>query len=197
MKRRVEILRKKEIFKRHIFRIEEAQFQHERYNGEMSEVLTRLSFERGESAAVVIHDPKTDKVVFTEQFRYSTYEKGPGWMLEIPAGTVDDADDDDPKVTIRRELMEEIGYDVARFRKVVSFYVSPGATSERIHLYYATATPRAKKGKGGGLVSEGEDIRVVSMTFAEAMKKIETGDIVDAKSIIGLQWLGLRIAKTV
>src|SRR5262249_52373328 len=128
-------------------------------------------------------------VIFTEQFRYPAYEKGPGWLLEIPAGTIEDGETDDPRVTLRRELMEEIGYEVMQFRKIASFYVSPGATSERIHLYYAAASPTDQKGKGGGLAAEGEDIRTVVMSVADALKKIESGEIVDAKTIIGLQWL--------
>ena len=192
MKRRVEILSQKEVFARHFFHIKEVRFRHECYNGQMSDVLTRLNFERGDSAAAIVHDPKADKVIFTEQFRYSAYEKGPGWLLEIPAGTIESGEVSDPRITLRRELMEEIGYEVSQFRKIASFYVSPGATSERIHLYYAAATPTDHKGKGGGLHSEGEDIRLVAMSVAEALKKVETGEIVDAKTIIGLQWLQMQ-----
>ncbi len=192
MKRRVEILDQKQLFKKHFFHIEEAHLRHELQDGSMSEVLTRLNFVRGDSAAVVIHDPKTDKVVFTEQFRYPSYTKGDGWLLEIPAGTVEDDENDNPQVTLQRELMEEIGYDVSKFRHISTFYVSPGGTSERIHLYYAAATPKQKTATGGGLVSEGEDIRIVTLKFEDAFKKIETGEIVDAKTIIGLQWLKLK-----
>ena len=92
----------------------------------MSDDLVRLNFERGDSAAVVLHDPQTDLVIFTEQFRYPTHAKGPGWLLEIPAGTVDDDDEDDPIRTMRREVMEEIGYRVDKLKYICKFYVTPG-----------------------------------------------------------------------
>ncbi len=98
----------------------------------------------------------------------------------------------DPTITLRRELMEEIGYRVNSFRKIASFFVSPGGTSERIHLFYAAISPKDKIASGGGLVSEGEDVRMVTMGVKEALYKISTGDIVDAKTIIGLQWLQIN-----
>jgi nudix-type nucleoside diphosphatase (YffH/AdpP family) len=190
--RRVQIISKRVDYQKFFFQIEEVRLRFERYDGSMSPELVRLNFERGDSAAVLIHDPKTDTVVFTEQFRYPTYTKGPGWLLEVPAGTIDAEESDNPKVTLKRELLEEIGYDVSKFTKISSFYVSPGGTSERIHLYYAVATPKHKVARGGGLAKEGEDIRIVTMKLDDAYRKIETGEIVDAKTIIGLQWLKMK-----
>jgi nudix-type nucleoside diphosphatase (YffH/AdpP family) len=189
---RVEIIDEQTVFQKHFFVIKEARLRHALFNGDMSPELDRLNFERGDSVAVVLHDPHQDAVILTEQFRYPTYEKGPGWMLEIPAGVIEIGENQDPKVTLKRELMEEVGYDVSAFQRVYTFYVSPGGTSERIHLYSATATAKNKIGSGGGLAAEGEYIRFIWMPFDEALNKIEAGEIVDAKSIIGLQWLQLR-----
>jgi nudix-type nucleoside diphosphatase (YffH/AdpP family) len=190
--KRVEIIEEQVLFRKLFFTIKEAHLRHELYSGKMSQELRRLNFERGDSAAVLIHDPDEDSVVFTEQFRYPTYPKGPGWLLEIPAGTVEAEETDNPQVMLKRELMEDIGYDISKFTKICTFYVSPGGTSERIHLFYATASAKHKVGEGGGLVSEGEDIRVVTMKLDEAFKKIDSGEIVDAKTIIGLQWLKMK-----
>ncbi len=191
MPKQVKIIREKRVFDHH-FKIDEAHLQHELFNGEMSPELTRLNFNRGDSAAVILHDPLLDTIIMTEQFRYPTYTKDHGWILEIPAGTVEADETADPTITLRRELIEEIGYSVTNFRKVVSFFVSPGGTSERIHLFYAAIKPQDKIAAGGGLVSEGEDIRVVTMGVKEALHKIPTGDIMDAKTIIGLQWLQIN-----
>ncbi|HEX2907580.1 MAG TPA: NUDIX domain-containing protein [Phototrophicaceae bacterium] len=196
MPRRVEILRQEITYQKFFFTIEEARFRHELYNGEMSDELTRLSLERGDSAAVVLYDKVHKNVILTEQFRYPAYKKGPGWLLEIPAGTVEDDEDGHPDLTMRREIMEEIGYNVkTSLRKVMTFYVSPGGTSERIHLYYATATPKDRVGSGGGVLGEGEDIRVLAVQLNTALKYIAEGKIVDAKSIIGLQWLQLNVSQ--
>lgn len=192
---RVEIDHQEIIFRKFFFRIEEARLRHERYDGSMSDEMVRLNFDRGDSAAVVLHDPEQDTVILTEQFRYPTHAKGPGWLLEIPAGTVEEDEDDDPIRTMRREIMEEIGYHVENLEHISNFYLTPGGSSERIHLYYGTVSPQDRKGAGGGVLSEGEDIRILSMPVARAFAMIESGHLVDAKSIIGLQWLQLNHAR--
>jgi nudix-type nucleoside diphosphatase (YffH/AdpP family) len=194
MAKRVEIISENEIFKRHFFKVNEAKLKHEQYGGAMSSELTRLNFERGDSVAILMHNPDDDTIVLTEQFRYSTYkpenEKETGWILEIPAGTVEKGETAED--TVRREVKEEVGYEVEEVRHLSTFYVSPGWTSERIMLYYASVNPKNQTGKGGGVISEGEDIRVMLVKVNEALAKIDTGEIKDAKSIIALQWLQLH-----
>ena len=191
MPQQVKIISEKRVFDG-FFKVDEAHLQHEIYNGAMSVELRRLNFNRGDSAAVVLHDPLADTIIMTEQFRYPTYTKDHGWILEIPAGSIEADEVPDPTITLRRELMEEIGYRVKSFRKIASFFVSPGGTSERIHLFYAAISPKDKIATGGGLVSEGEDVRMVTMGVKEALYKIGTGEIMDAKTIIGLQWLQIN-----
>ena len=193
MSKQVKIISEKKVYDG-FFKIVEARLQHELFNGEMSPELTRLNFERGDSAAVVLHDPLADTVIMTEQFRYPVYAKDntKAWILEIPAGSVESDEIEDPTKTLRRELMEEIGYSVNSFRRIASFFVSPGGTSERIHLFYAAITPKDKIASGGGLISEGEDVHMVSVGVQSALYKISTGEIMDAKTIIGLQWLQMN-----
>lgn len=196
MAKHVEIIHEKDVFKQHFFTVKEAKLKHEKYNGAMSAELTRLNFERGDSVAILMHDPQQDTVVLTEQFRYSSYrandEKETGWILEIPAGTVEKGESAED--TVRREVKEEIGYEVREVRHLSTFYVSPGWTSERILLYYAAVNPKDQTGKGGGVISEGEDIRVMLVKVNDALAKIDSGEIKDAKSIIALQWLQLHRA---
>ncbi|MEP6987577.1 MAG: NUDIX hydrolase, partial [Chloroflexota bacterium] len=173
MPKQVNIISEKRVFDQH-FKIDEAHLQYQLFNGEMSPELTRLNFNRGDSAAVLLHDPMLDTVIMTEQFRYPVSTKTGGWILEIPAGTIEEDENADPTITLRRELMEEIGYSVSSFRKVATFFVSPGGTSERIFLFYAAIRPEDKIAAGGGLVAEGEDIRMVTMAVKEALYKIST-----------------------
>ncbi len=193
MPEKVKIISEKKVYDG-FFKINEAHLQHELFNGEMSPELTRLNFERGDSAAVVLHDPVSDTVIMTEQFRYPVFtkDKDKAWIMEIPAGSIEENENADPTITLRRELMEEIGYSVNSFRKIASFFVSPGGTSERIHLFYSSVTHKSKITSGGGLVSEGEDVRTVSIGVQSALYKISTGEIMDAKTIIGLQWLQIN-----
>jgi ADP-ribose pyrophosphatase len=126
-------------------------------------------------------------VLFTEQFRFPALEKGPGWLLEIIAGMIDAGEA--PEGALRREIAEELGYGVDRVEHIATFYVSPGGSSERIWLYYAEVSEGGRVSEGGGLPGEHEDIRVVSLTAEEARTALADGRLVDAKTIIGLQWL--------
>lgn len=191
-KRRVEIIRKAPIFAG-FFQIEEAHLRYERYDGTMSAEVTRLNLQRGDAAAVIVHDPAADTVVMVEQFRYPTYANGPGWLLELPAGVVEPGKDSDPAATMRRELEEEIGYHLVDLRLLYTFYLSPGGSSERAFLYYAPASPSDKLSAGGGLISEHEDIRVLTLSTADVLARMKAGDIQDAKTLIGLQWLELYL----
>lgn len=190
MKKRVDIVSETEIFKKLIFRVVEGRFRFQRYDGNMSDEIVRLNLDRGDSVAAVLHDTTDDTIVLTEQYRYPTHGKGPGWMLELPAGVLDA--DEKPEQSVRREIVEEVGYEVSSMEPICTFYVSPGGTSERILLFYARVTPSARTSAGGGVASEGEDIRSVHIPVAEALARVRDGDIVDAKTIIGLQWLELE-----
>ena len=155
----------------------------------MTHDFVRLNLDRGDSVAAILHDEKEDKVILTEQFRYSTYEKGPGWMIELPAGIIDVGRNETPEATMQREIMEESGYRVQTLHHVSTFYPSPGGSSERIYLYYASVTPKDRVAAGGGLVESGEDIRRLFLSVADALAMVVAGEIVDAKTIIALQWL--------
>jgi ADP-ribose pyrophosphatase len=189
---KVEITEKRDVFQQAIFRIEQARLRYEQYDGTMSDEVTRLSLERGDSVAAVIHHEDTDEIVLTEQFRYPTHRKGPGWLVELPAGTVEDSER--PEDTLRRELAEETGYAVDEddMHFISTFYASPGGTSERIHLYYVRVHNANKTRMGGGAAEEDEDIRPLRVSVADVARRLAEGDFADAKTIIGLQWVLLH-----
>jgi nudix-type nucleoside diphosphatase (YffH/AdpP family) len=190
--KKVDILRRRRVFD-DIFKIDEAELRFERYNGEMSPPVRRLSFERGESVAAVVWRHDTDDLLFAEQFRYPTLERGPGWLLEIMAGVIDGSET--PEAAVRREIDEELGYRIDRVEPIATFYVSPGGSSERIWLYFVDTTEASHSDAGGGVAAENEDIRVVTMPRDAARQALDEGQFTDAKTIIGLQWFfskGLR-----
>src|SRR5438876_2650641 len=110
-------------------------------------------------------------------------------MIELPAGIIDVGRNETPEATMQREIMEESGYRVQTLHHVSTFYPSPGGSSERIYLYYASVTPKDRVAAGGGLVESGEDIRRLFLSVADALAMVVAGEIVDAKTIIALQWL--------
>ena len=189
MDKRVEIVNRHEIFRK-FFRIDEVTLQHRRYDGTMTTPITRLVLNRGDSVAILPHDPGRGLVMLCEQFRMPTYEKGPGWLLEIPAGMLEDGEQ--PEECARRETLEEIGYAARELDCIGCVYLSPGGSSERIFIYHAAVSLNDRQGDGGGLIEEGEDIRLVTLSTAEAFAKARSGEIADAKTLIALQWLEAR-----
>jgi len=167
------------------FKIEKALVRYERYDGSMSEPITRYCFERGDSVGVLLYNPDADSVILVEQFRYPAYVRGgPGWILEIVAGVKDK--EDSIKVA-KSEAIEEAGYEVERLEKLTSFYLSPGGSSERMDLYLGYVSKPSHK--GGGVREEGEDIKVIELPLEKALWMIDRGDICDAKTILALLWL--------
>jgi nudix-type nucleoside diphosphatase (YffH/AdpP family) len=172
------------------FKVDEAEVSFERFDGSMTPPVRRLVFERGDSVAAVVFDRDAERLLLTEQFRFPTFEKGPGWLIEIIAGMIDRGEQ--PEDSLRREIEEELGYRADRIEHVATFYVSPGGSSERIWVYYAEVGKTGRVSAGGGLAGEHEDIRVVSISPDEARAALKDGRIADAKTIIGLQWFLAR-----
>jgi ADP-ribose diphosphatase len=193
MNRSVTIIGEREIGRVASFRLVETRLQHERYDGTMSGELVRATFERGDSAAAVLHDVTNNMVLLVEQFRYAAWKNGMGWILELPAGMVETDDANNPEMTMKHEVLEETGYTVISLKHLTTFYLSPGASTERLFLFYGTIQPLDKVALGGGNAQEGEDIRTFLVPLGAALNKIFSGEIVDAKTIIGLQWLAQHI----
>lgn len=173
------------------FKIDEAFLSFERFDGQMSDTVRRLNFERGDAVAAIIMNRDSRNVILANQFRFPTYEKGPGWITEVVAGIL--KPDESPEDAVRREILEEVGYDSGDLTHISTFYVSPGGSSERIYLYYVEVGDADRMNSGGGLASEREDIQVVEMSPEELWSANESGEIVDAKTIVALMWLRDRL----
>ncbi len=188
--RRVDILRRREVFRKLFFRIEEARLRHTLRDGQMGPEITRLTLQRGDGCAAVLHDPSAQTVLLVEQFRFATYDHDGGWLWELPAGILGQGEA--PAAAMRREITEETGYAVDDLTPLHTFYLSPGGSTERIFLYYSAVRPDQQTHPGGGLPSEHEDITVQHVPVADALAMMHDGRVRDAKTIIGLQWLAAQ-----
>jgi nudix-type nucleoside diphosphatase (YffH/AdpP family) len=94
---------------------------------------------------------------------------------------------------IRAEVEEEAGYRVGALEKVFEAFMSPGAVTERLHLYMARYSAADRISGGGGHPDEGEDIEVLEVNFDEAMSMVKSGAIRDAKTIMLLQHAALGV----
>jgi len=170
------------------FRLDEVDLQVRRRDGTRQR-MKRVSFERGDSVAVLVHRIDTDSIVLARQFRYPVLanagERSDGIIVELPAGVQDKGEA--PRRTARREVAEELGYRLLTLRRITTFFVSPGGTSERILLYYATARGRARS-RGGGLADEGEDIEVVTVPVPKFIEMIKRNTVRDGKTLLAGYW---------
>jgi ADP-ribose pyrophosphatase len=108
-------------------------------------------------------------------------------LLEIPAGTLDhDADGtvEHHAEAARRELEEETGYRARSWRYLGGFYTAPGFTNELMHLYLATDLEPASENRLGP--DADERLELEPLPLADAIGMAERGELIDAKSIVGL-----------
>ena len=187
-KRKVDVRSKRTAY-RGRYRIEEVVFDFDRATGKGRITdAKREIFERGDSAAALIHDVERDVIVLTEQFRIATFEKGPGYITEAMAGSVDEGET--PEACIRREMMEEVGYRAGGLTLISKAYQSPGASSERIFLYYAPVkTADLVDPDASGLAAEKEDVRRVEFSREDFLARLDRGRFDDGKIIALGYWL--------
>lgn len=124
--------------------------------------------------AVAIIPRIGDDVLLVRQFRAAVGRA----LLEIPAGTIEPGETVD--ACLQRELAEEVGMRAGRCEHLLTFFPSPGFLTEAVHIYVAgDLVPHRLQG-------EEEDLEVVRLPLRQARARIQRGEIVDAKSIIGL-----------
>ncbi|WP_199228426.1 NUDIX domain-containing protein [Caulobacter sp. D4A] len=148
--------------------------------------LHREIYHKSEAACILLYDARRETVVLVRQFRLPAYLTGkPAWMVEVPAGLLDE---DHPEDAIRREAMEETGYRLRDVRLLFKAFMSPGAITELVHFFHAPIDLTDRVNGGGGLAEEHEDIEVLELLLDEAVAMIGNGEIIDAKTIMLLQW---------
>lgn len=151
---------------------------------------TRESYDIGDGAAVLPIDRVRSRVMLIRQFHWPAFENGYGdTLIEAIAGKLDGAA---PEQCAIKEAEEEAGLRITNLRRVFHCFMSPGAVKERLSLFVADYDSTAPRLKGGGHEQEGEDIDIVECSLAEALSMIAQGDIIDAKTIMLLQWAALN-----
>lgn len=165
-------------------------FEWRRADGEW-QTQHRETYDRGNSAALLPYNREQRTVVLVRQFRYPAYVNGyDDLLIEAAAGLLDN---ETPEARIRAEAEEETGYRLGGVRKIFEAFMSPGALTEKMHFFVAEYEARMRVSAGGGLADEGEEIEVLELPFEQALAMIGDGRIVDAKTIMLLQYAALNI----
>ncbi|MBB6370269.1 GDP-mannose pyrophosphatase NudK [Chryseobacterium shigense] len=152
---------------------------------------SREAYDRGNGAVILLYNKISGTVILTRQFRLPTFINGntTGMLIEACAGLLDN---DNPEECIKRETEEETGYKISKVEKVFEAYMSPGSVTEILHFFTAEYSHEMKTADGGGLEEEGENIEVLELPFNDALAMIDNGEIMDAKTIMLLQYLRIK-----
>jgi nudix-type nucleoside diphosphatase (YffH/AdpP family) len=175
-------------------KITRATLRFQKFDGQMSEEVTRFHYHRSDAVAVLIYDEVNERVLLIKQFRYAVYAKtGDGWLTECVAGMMEE--NETPLEVAHREVFEETGLILRRVELLAQYFFSPGGCSDRIHLYVGTVENPEQPVGIGGLQSEGEEIHAEWVPLQEAVKRVDEGKIEDGKTIIALTLLERRLGK--
>ena len=184
--KKFKILEKEEVFRDSFFHIENVSLSVNKFDGGQIK-MSRYAMERPRVVAILLRHIRRDSFILVEQFRYSTAEFCDGFPREIVAGIVE-SKDPDPYSTALRECLEETGYAPRKLDHVFDFMPSLGISNQLVHLYYGEVDDSMRIEKGGGLIEEEEDIRVVEEAISTTHGKCRRGEVLDAKSLIAFQW---------
>ncbi|MEM6516704.1 MAG: NUDIX domain-containing protein [Bacteroidota bacterium] len=163
-----------------------------KFDDETWRTVSHECYNRGDGTAILLYNIKKGTVVLTKQFRMPIFEnnKAESMSIEVCAGALDK--NEDPETCIIREVEEEVGYRISKATLVLQAYMSPGAMTEKLYLFTAEISEELKFDAGGGLESENEEIEVLEIKFNDALKMIDNREIIDAKTIMFLQYAALQ-----
>jgi ADP-ribose pyrophosphatase len=134
-----------------------------------------------------LSDPNAEdpQVLLIKQYRYAAS----GYLFEVPAGRLDPGED--PRTCAGRELQEETGCTARQIDYLTTIYTTPGFTDEKIHLFMATGLTT-----GETKLEVDEFLELEPMLLSKALKMIESGEIQDGKTVIGLLFAaGFRLSR--
>ena len=171
--------------------VKDYRLKHDLFAGGQSHELRRLRLEKEKAVSVLLFDPHHNAVVMVEQFRIGAKEMSDSWLLENPAGYVEQGESSEDVAV--REVMEETGCEVNALTHICEFLVSPGISNERIDLYCGRVDSTNAAGIHG-LDHEGEDIKVEVLSLQQAKDELYSGRINSTSTIISMQWLLLQLA---
>ena len=134
-------------------------------------------------AVVIAAMDANERVLLVKQYRQAVERE----TLELPAGTLDKRGEE-PAEAARRELLEETGHTAQNWELVAQFYPSPGINTEEMYLYFARDLAEEAQA-----TEEDESITVERLSLSEAIKLVESGEIHDGKTIVGLLLLARKL----
>jgi ADP-ribose pyrophosphatase len=126
-------------------------------------------------ASAIIPFLSDEEILMVRQYRYALGRE----TLEIPAGKLDPGES--PEQCVRRELLEETGYEAGTVEWVYTYAPALGYSNELIHIYSGHQLRKADT------VLDGREIASVEKVPLENLKSmIKERLILDGKTLLGL-----------
>ena len=172
---RPQILSSKEIFRGRVFHVAVDEIQE-------GDTVYQREVVHHPGSAVIIPVFADGTIALVRQYRHPAVK----YLLEAPAGTLNDGEA--PEEGAARELEEELGQVAGKLEKLSEFFVSPGFLEEKMWIYLATDLRETKQ-----QLEDDEIVEVVRIPFGQALSMITTGEIEDAKTIIGVMLAAPRV----
>lgn len=126
-------------------------------------------------AVVILPVMEDGRILLIRNHRYSVHQV----LIELPAGTLEKGED--PMNCAGRELLEETGYLAGRLKRIGAFYSSPGVMTEKLYAFAAFGLEKKETA-----LEDGEEIEIMPTLFDDALKLIDSAEIMDAKTIATL-----------
>jgi ADP-ribose pyrophosphatase len=169
----MKIISSREAYKCRLFTVTEDEAIDPKTKFEIKRSVVRHN---GSAVMMAVDDKK--RILLVRQYRLPADK----YLWELPAGKVDEGET--PLQAAKRELIEETGYRARSWKKLSTFFPSPGFVAERMTIYLATELT-------AGTATPMDDERIEARWFPskELGKMIDEGKIEDGKTIIGfLTW---------
>ena len=141
---------------------------------------------RHEGSVVLIAQPSPDSLILIRQYRYVIGR----WIWELPAGSLNPGER--PAAAARRECAEETGLFPRRIRRLRTLYPTPGFVDERMIFFHCTELSPPRRPLD---LDEDEQIEPRTFKVAEVRRMIARGQIVDMKTVVGMQLIESRIVR--
>jgi ADP-ribose pyrophosphatase len=163
------------IEKQIVFKGKKVQVEVDRIENEVTGRESRREMVVHPGAVVVLPVMDDGRVLMIRNHRYSVQQV----LIELPAGTLEKGED--PMNCAGRELLEETGYLAGKLQRIGAFFSSPGIMTEKLYAFAAYHLERKS-----ATLEEDEEIETMPVLFDDALKMIDTGEIMDAKTIATL-----------
>lgn len=139
------------------------------------EVVSKESDKLSDDAVMcLLYDKKKESIILVKQFRQGLFRQEDKFSIEAVAGTLEKGEC--PEECVKREVLEEVGYEIDEIFDLGSAFSSPGCISEKTYLYIATVGDRINN--GGGLEEENEEIEVIEVPLDD----LDNFNIMDVKT---------------